>query len=520
MRDDAPLTFAVKDRRALGISESQARGWREDPRLFAREVCRLSPDKWQDRFFAALGGAHLDPTAQSRLALKACKGPGKTFSLAVAGWWWLFTRWHANGICTSITERNLEDGLWTELARVQQRSNVLMHFFAHRGERIEAKQHPKDWWLSKRSFPQNADKNQQAGTLAGLHGRFPIIILDEVGDYPEGVMQAAEGIFTEGPAHERRLCVAGNPTSVDGPLYRICTRDRKYWWVYEITGDPESEECASRINKEENRKLIQQWGREHAVVKVNVLGQFPPQGADKLLGPEQVMEAMSREADPRLFRQEPLIMGLDIGYAHDESVLVRRQGFQTWTPRIWRDQDLMVQADQVMQEVVAYRPQVIFADRGGPGAGLVSRLQQLGANVSPVDFGWAALEEERFHDRRSEMWHKMAEWVKAGGCLPNDPTMRQELLAPNLEWKTINKRTKFKLESKAEMKRRGLDSPDRADALALTFAAPVYSYGRPESASLLPGMVGVVEPLPMHMQGRLRGGTEDEWTPLGDEGGR
>jgi hypothetical protein len=159
----------------------------------------------------------------------------------VGGWWWLFTRWHANGVAMSITGDNLRDNLWKEFAILQAQAPMLGNYFAHRGERIECKEHPKDWWISARSFPQNADKTQQANTLAGLHGRHPLVICDEAGDYPDGVVVAAEAVLAslvDGQPPDGRIIIAGNPTSTEGPLYRVTKKDRARWWVYEITSDP------------------------------------------------------------------------------------------------------------------------------------------------------------------------------------------------------------------------------------------------------------------------------------------
>ena len=125
----------------------KSRLWRESPEAFVREVCKDKPDPWQSEALVALG-------SEKRIALKACKGPGKTRFLAWTVWWWLFTRPHANVVATSITEDNLKDNLWTELARVLAQSPILQEFFTLRSQRILNKQHEQTWWASARSFPQ------------------------------------------------------------------------------------------------------------------------------------------------------------------------------------------------------------------------------------------------------------------------------------------------------------------------------------------------------------------------------
>lgn len=477
---------------------------------------KLSPDAWQDEVYACASGI-TEPgmmPAKPRIALKACKGPGKSHALSVLGWWWLLTRWHSNMVALSITSDNLRDNLWAEMARLYERSRVLQLFFVQSAEKIYARRYERTWWMSARSFPQDADPGKQANTLAGLHGIHPAVLADEVGDYPEGVLAAAEGIFAsqvEGKPVEALLAAAGNPTSAQGPLYRICTKDRQYWWVREITGDPDDPTRASRCDIDWCRSQIEQWGRDHDFVKVNVLGQFPSRAVNKLLGPDEVMAAMSRQVDPRLVGVDPLIMGLDVARGGDNSsVLTRRQGRHVTRQDVWRDDDLMSLADRVANEYATYHPAALFVDATGLGSGVVDRLRQLGIPVIAVDPGGSA-SDKRFEDRRAEMWWRMAKWVTEGGTLPDDASLRLELTAPLIDYaKRVGKSTRVVLESKKDMRKRGVSSPDRADSLALTFAAPVHV-----EPTLMQRSDPRFAPAGYTTYGRVRGGTEEDWDPYG-----
>lgn len=511
MSNDLPLAFTSAQRKKVGIKDPQMVAVRDDCRVFAQNVLRVQGDKWQTLYWEACSLINND---KRMLALNACKGPGKSFALAVAGWWWMFTRWHANGVAMSITGDNLRDCLWTEFARLQQRSPMLETLFAHRGERIESKDYPKDWWLSARSFPQNADKGQQANTLAGVHGRHPIVICDEVGDYPDGVVVAAEAVLAslvDGKPPDGRVMLAGNPTSTEGPLYRVTKRDRQRWWVYEISSDPKDPNRTPRVDVEWAQAQIDTWGRESDFVKVNILGQFPSQQANKLIGPDLVLEASTRKLDDH-YKQDPLIFGLDVArYGDNASVLFQRQGNMTWRPQVWRELSLMSLADQVATEYISKNPAALFVDQSGVGGGLIDRLRQLGVPVLGVDFGGSPM-DSRFQDRRSEMYWKMAEWLKRGGVIPDDIQLRQELVSPNFQYRATGKITKFKLESKDEMKKRGVASPDMADGLALTFAAPVVGNLSQMEKRDLDAFSHTYRPA--QYQTRLRGGTEDSWDPF------
>jgi len=512
---EEPLAFTASERKAVGIPDAVARRLRADCGFFMHKVLNVEGDAWQQKFWGAMSGEHIEPFAKRMLALKACKGPGKTFAMAAAAWWWLFTRWHSNGVAMSITSDNLRDNLWAELARLQGRSTLLSHFFSHRGERIEAKEYPKDWWLSFRSFPQNADKSQQANTLAGLHGRHPLVLCDEVGDYPDGVVVAAEAVLAtlvNGKPPDGRIILAGNPTSTEGPLYRVTMRDRARWFVQEITSDPKDPLRSPRVDPEWVQAQIDTWGIDSDFVKVNILGQFPSQQANKLIGPDTVQTAAARKIEPG-FQQDALVFGLDVArYGDNASVLFQRQGNMSWRPKVWRELDLMSLADQVATEFVTKNPAALFVDQSGVGGGIVDRLRQMGIPVLAIDFGGAPL-DNRFADRRSEMYWKMADWLKRGGTIPDDVALRQELVSPNYSWKATGKITKFKLESKDEMKKRGVSSPDMADALALTFAAPVVTPAKDQVMYSAPQMGSNNG----WGSNRLRGGTEESWDPYGSD---
>jgi hypothetical protein len=185
-----------------------------------------------------------------------------------------------------------------------------------------------------------------------------------------------------------------------------------------------------------------------------------------------VLEAQKRAIPESAYLFAPKILGIDVAREGDDrSCFFPRQGLATFKPRVMRIDDLMVLAGQAAEYVDKWRPDAVFVDAGGMGAGVIDRLRQLGYPCIGVDFGGTAL-DARFENRRTEMWWNMAEWIKTGGgCLSNMEDLTEDLVAPTYEY--ANDRGRVALESKKKMKKRGLASPDIADALALTFAAPV-----------------------------------------------
>lgn len=448
----------------LDQAKGNIRRWRQDPVAFVREQFKVEPDAWQANLLQNF-------QAHNRIVAKACKGPGKTAVMAWLGWNFLLTRPHCKVPCTSITGTNLADGLWAEFAKWMHRSPLLESAFDWSSTRIVAKDHPETWFASARTWPRDADPTKQASTLAGVHADYVLFLLDEVSDIPDGVVSAAEGALTSGI--ETKIYMAGNCTRTEGPLWRACTVDKHLWFVVSITGDPDDPKRSPRIDIAEARRQIEKYGRDSYVVKVNILGQFPDRQADKLLGPDEVAEAMERTLQENAFGHAAKILGVDPArYGDDDAVMFPRQGLMTFRPKDFHGLGNVDLADQVIRFAQRWDPQRVFVDEGGNGAGVVDVCRSRGYAhlVEGINFGGRAIEFDRFENRRAEMHWNGAAWVRNSGCLPKDPLLAEELCAP-IYW--YDKRQRICLEPKDEIKKRIGRSPDRADAFVLTFAAPV-----------------------------------------------
>lgn len=469
---------------------AQLSHWRRNPIQFVRENFKAEPDAWQkETLFSAL--------TCMRIAMKACKGPGKSCVLAWLIWWFLACFPHAKILATSITGDNLRDNLWSELSLWQKKSEFLSQTFTWNAERIINNDHPETWFCSARTWPKSATAEQQASTLAGHHSEFTMIVLDESGDMPLGVLVAAEGSLSTG---KKNIVVqAGNPTRTDGPLWHASVTNRKMWKVIEITGDPDDPKRSKRISKEWARNQIEQWGPDNPWVLVNVFGKFPPTASDKLLGPEEVERAQARYSLQQIIDHYPVVYGIDIAKSlgRDRSTMWKRQGPVATLMSEWRLDNPIILGNQIsnilaQEQLKGIEIKAVFIDRGGL-SGVDDYLIQLGWGcIVPIDFGWAAT-ETKFANRRSEMWWNMAKWIKKNGCIPHNEILKAELTAPKIDFRMVgNKGTRFILESKEDMMDRGIPSPDLADGLALTFGAEMpieekdnLPRGRPRSARVL-----------------------------------
>lgn len=466
--------------------------WRKDPRRFVMEIFApgyereqgkpLEIEKWQARGLGYLVKHEphewCDGSPAKGIAVRAAKGPGKSTEDSWIIWWFLACHPYPNLAAMSITRDNLRDNLWKELAVWYGRAPVLQEMFEIKGERIvpngASAAVEERWFCSARSFPQKPDKDQQAAAVQGLHTEHVAVVIDESGSVPPGVLHAAEGIWAN-KVHALVL-LTGNCDSMEGALYDATMKRAHRYHVIKVTGDPEDPERSQRMDLEYCRNLIADYGRNDPIVMINVLGEFPPQGVSKLLGPLDIETALKRQIPTAVYEQDVKIAALDIArQGLDSSVYTLRQG-AVFEQKQWRIPDLMQLADQVAMRIEKDKPDALIILATGMGWGVVDRLKQLGYGdiIIAVDEGTDALEPE-FANRRAEMWWNCAEWVKKRGQLIADPELHGDLQAIGYRHRFLKGSTRLLLDP-AELIRQQLGrSPDKGTSLAGTFAAPVAS---------------------------------------------
>lgn len=188
------------------------------------------------------------------------------------------------------------------------------------------------------------------------------------------------------------------------------------------------------------------------------------------------LEATKRFVARTEFEHAPKIIGVDVArYGDDWNAIAKRQGEILMPIVSFRGLDAMEVAAQVARHAAEWKPHAIMVDGGGVGGPVIDRIRQLGYDVVEVQFGGKAT-DPRFADKRMEMWASMRDWLRTAS-LPPDNQLVQELTGPTYTFADRN--GKQRLESKDDMRARGLPSPDRADALACTFAESIEN---PETA--------------------------------------
>ena len=197
---------------------------------------------------------------------------------------------------------------------------------------------------------------------------------------------------------------------------------------------------------------------------------FSAAGDDQLISLADVQAASVRQLRREQYDFAARILGVDPArFGDDRSVIFPRQGLLASKPDVYRGLDNMALADRVAAKIDSWEPDAVFIDAGN-GAGVIDRLRQLHYDVVEVHFGGMP-SASRFLNKRAEMWFDLRDWVLAGGVIPDLVELKQDLAAPTYRFTPADK---IQLESKDDLKGRGLPSPDLGDALALTFAYPVH----------------------------------------------
>lgn len=201
------------------------------------------------------------------------------------------------------------------------------------------------------------------------------------------------------------------------------------------------------------------------------------QGNTKLIGVKAVKEAMIPKMDTST---SPLIIGLDVArFGDDSTVFCFRKGRWCFKFETYKKKDTVEVANIATNLIKELHPARLFLDDTGVGGGVTDMLKDRGFGqiVRGINFQSRAINEERYNNRRAEMWDGIREWLTDTVQLPKDEGLMDDLCCVNKKYDT---RGRLQLESKDDIKKRLGRSTDKGDALALTFAEPVYDVGQPK----------------------------------------
>ena len=454
-----------------------------DPVNFVRIVLNAEPQPWQVDFLKAVA----DPSKR-RISVRAGHGVGKSTACSWALIWHMLMRFPQKSVCTAPTSGQLFDALFSEVKKwVNALPPVLKDAFEVLSDRIVLKAAPESSFISART--SSAERPE---ALAGIHSEHVLLVVDEASAIPEPIFQSAAGSMS---GHSATTILIGNPTRNSGLFFRTHHELREEWTTMHVS-------CENNplVSSDFVKDIRNTYGENSNAYRVRVLGEFALHEDDTLIAAELVDSAMDR--DVALAPHDPIIYGLDVArFGDDRSVLCKRQGNVVLEFKSWSGADLMETVGRVIAEARTDRPAAIMVDSIGLGAGVADRLREvmgenkLNCDVRDVNVSEAASMNQSAAKLRDELWISVRDWLTARSCkLPKNDDLRQELASPRYNFLSNGK---IKVEGKGDMKKRGLRSPDMADALCLTFAGNgAFVGGRVmawvKGTSLKRGIKGVV----------------------------
>lgn len=440
--------------------------YRNDPNLFVKEVLGVEPDEWQKDFLSAVA------SGERKISIRSGHGVGKSTTASWAMLWFLLTRYPVKVVVTAPTSAQLYDALFAELKRwVKELPQPIQDLLDVKQERIELKASATEAFISART-----SRAEQPEALQGVHSDNVMLVADEASGVPEAVFEAAAGSMS---GHNALTILLGNPVRSSGFFFDTHNRLKDEWWTKRVS-------CidSARVSKEYVDDMKSRYGEESNAFRIRVLGEFPKSDDDTII-PMDLLES-AKHRDTRAYEDAPIIWGLDVArFGSDSSVLCKRQSNVVHTLERWRNLDLMQLTGAVVAQYEACdhknRPAEILVDSIGLGAGVVDRLRELKLPARGINVSESPAMGATYLNLRAELWHKAKAWLEKRDCkIPNNEDLIGELATVRY---TFTSNGKIKIESKDDIRRRGLKSPDMADAFVLTFAADAATISWGSSSS-------------------------------------
>ncbi|HBO0837658.1 terminase [Pseudomonas aeruginosa] len=422
------------------------------------------PREWQRQVMNDIA-SHLS-NADTRyqplmISIASGHGIGKSAEMGMLLNWGMSTCEDCKVVVTANTDNQLRTKTWPEISK-WFRLAINRHWFNITATKVASvdPDHTDSW---KADAVPWSEHNTEA--FAGLHnkGKRIILIFDEASNIADKVWEVAEGALTDEQTEIIWLAF-GNPTRNVG-RFRECFRKFRHRWIQRQIDS----RTVDGTNKDQIAKWAADYGEDSDFFKVRVRGLFPSSSDLQFIGTGLVDAAMARVVTEAMVSHAPVVIGVDPSWSgEDEFAIYMRQGLHSKLIATYQksDDDVLV-AQRIAQLEDQYKADAVFVDFGY-GTGIVSAARAMGRNWTLVQFGGASSDPAMLN-KRGEIWNAMKEWLKAGGEL-NDQQTADEISAPEYRVKLDGK---IVLEDKAELKKRVGISPNRADALALTFSFPV-----------------------------------------------
>jgi len=437
--------------------------WYFNPVLFVRECIGAEPTSQQEE---ALGNFY----KQDRNSIRSGHGTGKD---AFASWiilHFMCTRSYPKVVCTAPTNRQLQDILWSELAKWLRKSKIADEFVIQR-DKLFHKDAAKEWWARAVSASVKATKEEQAETLAGFHAEHLLIVVDEASGVPDPVFIPLEGAMTQ---KDNRVLLIGNMTKNQGYFY-----DSQFHKSINIRWNKLHWDSRKSTNVKEDFVVYmkEKYGEDSNVFRIRVIGDPPLDSENTLIPLAWAISCVDNEI-PEFADDEPLYLGVDVArYGEDASIIMPRRGDIILPWKTFRKMNTIDLGGNIFQTFEDTNAKGIAIDEIGVGAGVTDWLQKKPNGykfVHGVSTSTSSSDRKRWHILRDELW-----WMMREKCMkqqysfpsktPQEVEMSNELCnelsMPSYEFDSEGA---ISVESKKHAKSRGIASPNIADALSIT----------------------------------------------------
>lgn len=443
--------------------------WRKNPIVFFKEVLKFEPDDWQEL------AAHYIRDC-NKISIKSGQGVGKTAFESAIGLWFLVCFPESRVVATAPTKHQLNDVLWTEMAKWINKSPLLKAILDKTKTYIYVVGKEDVWFAVAvaAAKPEN---------IQGFHADNMLFIVDEASGVENAMIEAILGTLS---GVNNKLLLCGNPTKANGIFYESHTSDRALYKCITVNSLE-----SKRTNKENIKAMIEKYGEDSNVVRVRVKGEFPLEDNDVFIPISLIENSIMTEYDlpenPNVIR-----IGCDVArFGDDKTVItqridkkvdiaIRRKGKST----MWTAKQIALLYKSLLDKYPKYTGYVYACiDDGGVGGGVIDKLVELKDNypqeyerliIVPVSFGRVVNSNRYYHDTTTIMMSILKNMISTKDddsnekeveiVLPDDADMVAQLSCRKY---TITDRSKIKVESKKEMKKRKLPSPDEADSVLL-----------------------------------------------------
>ncbi len=428
------------------------------------------PDEWQLQILRDIGhglkhgwvmnnGIKKDCTAGIFIAVSSGHGIGKSALMAMLDQWFMSTRSSPQIVTTANTKEQLTSKTGREMAK-WHKLLINKHWFVKTATKFACLADLETWFSSLLAWSLN---NPEA--FAGTHEKNVMLKFDEASAIPDIIWETSEGAMTE--SHGVKIWVVfGNPTQNTGRFRECFGKFRNFWITYQVN---------ARDSKRTDKTLFDKWeqmyGEDSDFVRIRVKGTVPRAGAKQFIPTDIVENAMGKIYHPSTYLGLKKALSIDIArFGDDSTVMGRKQGLVVYGVKKFKGLDAVRCAGLIAEEINAFDPDVVYLDMGNIGAAVYDILVSWGYSITEVWYGAEAEDKKTYFNKRVEMWGRMRDSIKNGLAIPDDNELRDDLIGPEYGF---SGKEQYQLESKADMKARGLSSPDAGDMIAQFFSYPM-----------------------------------------------